>query len=226
MRAGKTYHEPTGWCALRRTLRDLEVEGDDVFIDLGSGVGRVVVLAGIKLPVERVIGVEIDERLHGIAKRNVARLQGRFRARTVELVHADLTEYEIPDDVTIVYAFAPVYGELMDVVIGKLLASVDRRPRVVRLVYANPFEHNRLIARGRFRAIDAAATRWPYWDRVGTDICVTYVVMPEVPVDGLDQVLQRGRERMRGAEQWFSFHDPGLRIQPPGEAAITPERFG
>jgi SAM-dependent methyltransferase len=142
-------YEGSGWLDLRRMLRPGEVKPGDVFLDLGSGKGRVLMLAA-RYPFARVIGVEVSGKLNAIARRNLDASRRRRRCKNVELVTADVLEYEIPDDVTVVYMYNPFRGTTFDAVIAKLIASVDRRPRRVRLIYLNPKEHDRLLATGRF----------------------------------------------------------------------------
>lgn len=143
-------YQGSGWIDLRRMLRPGEVNPDDVFLDLGSGKGKVVMLAA-RYPFARVIGVEISEQLTEIARRNLAAARGRRRCRHVELVTADVLEYEIPADASVVYLYNPFRGSLFDAVIAKLIDSVDRHPRTVRVIYLNPKEHDRLMATGRFK---------------------------------------------------------------------------
>ncbi len=152
---GRTHYEPSGWLDLRRVLRRSEVSGEDVFLDLGSGKGRVL-LAAARYPFRRVIGVELSAELNAIAERNVRDYRGRHRCGEIELVTADVLDYEIPDDVTVVYAYNPFMGELFGAVVEKLLASVDRRPRQVRLIYKTPLEESRMLATGRFRLVKVA----------------------------------------------------------------------
>jgi SAM-dependent methyltransferase len=143
-------YQGSGWIDLRRMLRPGEVKSTDVFVDLGSGKGRVVMLAA-RYPFARVIGVELSEQLNEIARRNLARARGRRRCKRVEVVTADVLDYEIPADATVVYMYNPFRGATFDAVVAKLIDSVDRNPRTVRLIYLNPKEHGRLMATGRFR---------------------------------------------------------------------------
>lgn len=148
--AGREGYQGSGWLDLRRMLRPGEVGPNDVFLDLGSGKGRVVLLAA-RYPFARVIGVEISGALNALARRNLAEGRHRRRCGSVEMITADMLHYEIPDDVTVVYLYNSVRGATFDAVIVSLIASVDRRPRTVRLIYLNPQEHERLLATGRFR---------------------------------------------------------------------------
>jgi SAM-dependent methyltransferase len=149
------HYEPAGWLTLRRVLRRAEVSKDDVFIDLGSGKGRVLLQAA-RYPFKRVIGVEISKSLNEIARKNVERSMPRLVCKNIELVTADLAEYEVPDDVTVAFVYNPVRGELFSTLIDKLLASLDRRPRDLRLIYRIPLEELRLTRTGRFRMLKSA----------------------------------------------------------------------
>lgn len=58
---------------------------------------------------------------------------------------------------TVAYLNNPFRGELFDAVVEKLLASYDRRPRSLRLIYKTPLEEARLLGTGRVRLVRAEA---------------------------------------------------------------------
>lgn len=144
----RTHYGPTGWRTLGKILPRSEVSRDDVFVDLGSGMGRAVYLAA-GYPFKRVLGVEIAPQLHAIAEENIRRNRARLECKDVQLVNADVTEYELPDDVTIVFMFNPFGGAIFASVMEQLLASLDRVPRRLRLIYGNPLEEQQVLATGR-----------------------------------------------------------------------------
>lgn len=141
-------YQPSNWLALRRLLPPRDVTPDDVFIDFGSGMGRIVFQAAARYPFRRVIGVELSDRLHAIAEDNIARTRHRLRCQDVTLVRADAREYAIPDDVTVVYFGNPFTGPIFEAVVRNLVASVERRPRVLRVLYFNPVEERLLLQAG------------------------------------------------------------------------------
>ena len=49
--------------------------------------------------------------------------------------------------------FNPFRGSIFDAVVAELVASVDRSPRVVRLILRNGASHDRLIRSGRFALV-------------------------------------------------------------------------
>jgi len=144
----RVNHIPSFWKTLPRILPPAEVSPDDVLLDLGSGMGRMVVFAAAEYPFRRVIGVEIASELHEIAQRNVARNRERLRS-DVELVNKDVLDYSIPDDVTVAYLYKPFSGPVFQHVIDELERSIERRPREIRIVYLAPREERRLLS---FRA--------------------------------------------------------------------------
>jgi SAM-dependent methyltransferase len=184
----RVEYEPSGWRDLRRILGDDEVSPDDVFIDFGSGKGRIV-LEAARYPFARVIGVEISDQLNAVAQRNVDRRRHTLSSGEVQLVTSDATEYEIPDDVSVVYLFNPFKGSAFQAVVNRLLESVDRRPRLLRLIYRSPVEESKLVASGRFKLIKRRSGLRPgrQWRR--TSSLSMYVVLPSVwiPAEATDK---------------------------------------
>jgi SAM-dependent methyltransferase len=118
-----------------------------VFIDFGCGKGRVVFQAAM-YPFRRVIGVELVPDLADVARENIRRALPKLRCKHVEIVTADVVNYEVPDDVTFVYFFDPFHGEIFSAVVAKLLASLRRRPRELTIIYFDPAEEQTLLAAG------------------------------------------------------------------------------
>ncbi len=146
------HYEPSSWRHLDRALEGCEITDADVFLDLGCGKGRIVHLAAGR-PFARVIGVEIAPELLEVARRNVDRNRRRLACGDVELVVADVVEYVVPDDVTYVYLYNPFVGEVFQAAVDGLIASLDRRPRTMTMIYANPTMAEAVDASGRFALV-------------------------------------------------------------------------
>jgi len=144
---GREKYRPSGWLNLRRILPIEQVSENDVFIDFGSGKGRVIYQAA-RYPFKRVIGVELSEELNAIARKNIQGSIDRFCCKNVELITSDVLAYEIPDDITVAYLFNPFTGSIFRTLLEKLIASIERNPRIVRIVYADPVEESVLLAAG------------------------------------------------------------------------------
>ena len=140
---GRQNYHATPWLALKRTFAELQINGDDVFIDFGCGKGRVIFEAA-KHPFRRVIGVEISPQLAHVARENVKRGRAQLRCQDVEVVRADVLDFEVPDDATIVYFFDPFHADIFSAVVEKLKASLRRRPRQLTIIYMDPEEDQTL----------------------------------------------------------------------------------
>lgn len=138
------------WHVLPRALRYLRAGADDVFVDFGCGKGRVVHQAA-RWPLRRVVGVEVSPALAAIARSLIAAHAHEHRCRDVEIVVSDATTFAIPDDLTIAYFYDPFRNEVLDTVLRNIIASVDRHPRRLRLIYVHPSQAERVLATGRFR---------------------------------------------------------------------------
>jgi SAM-dependent methyltransferase len=143
----------SGWRWLRRVLRPSDVKPSDVFVDFGSGKGRVVYEAA-RYPFARVIGVEVSEELNRVARANIERCKDRLACKQVELVTCDAAYFEIPDDMTFAYLYNPFSGDTFKRVIAHIIESIDRNPRRVKVVYLNPEMEHELLATGRFELVE------------------------------------------------------------------------
>jgi len=62
----RARYKPAPWFTLRRSLPPSSVSAEDVFIDLGCGMGRIVFQAALSYPLQRAIRVELSPALHTI----------------------------------------------------------------------------------------------------------------------------------------------------------------
>lgn len=109
------------------------------FIDLGSGKGRVVLVAS-DFPFRKIIGVEFSRPLHDIASRNVERYSSRGqRCKNISLIHGDAIQYSFENVPTVVFMFNPFRPAVLVPVLRNLRASIEARPRDILLIYAAPF---------------------------------------------------------------------------------------
>lgn len=148
----RVRYVPSPWNALRRILPRREVSERDVFVDFGAGMGRMVIAAA-RYPFRRVVGVELSAELAEVARRNIEGRRGQFVCPDVSVVTCDATDFEVPDDVTVAYFYNPFRGRIFEAVVENLIASVDRCPRVLRIIYLDPFEEETLLATGRVRLV-------------------------------------------------------------------------
>jgi SAM-dependent methyltransferase len=146
------------WWLLRWLLPRSAVKRSDVFVEFGCGKGRVVVDAARRYHFKRVVGVELSPDLSAVARDLVARERSRLRCRDVTIETADADEYRVPDDMTHAYLYNPFNGATFQRTCANIVASLDRAPRPLRVLYLNPADHDTLMMTGRFRLLRSVRT--------------------------------------------------------------------
>lgn len=130
-------YTPTDYLGFQRVMRHVRVTGEDVFIDYGSGMGRVLIMAAM-YPFKRVLGVELSPSLNEIAVRNVDRVRGRLRCQNIEAHQRDATTFPLPDNVTVVFCYSPFRGAVLSKVVDQIEDSLRRAPRKATIIFKNP----------------------------------------------------------------------------------------
>lgn len=113
-----------------------------VFIDLGSGKGRTLLMAS-DYSFRRIIGVELLPALHRAALENL----GKYRSESqkcfaIESICADATEFVFPAEPIVLFLFNPFPEHGLRHVIANLEESLREHPRKMYVLYHNPLlEH-------------------------------------------------------------------------------------
>jgi hypothetical protein len=107
-------------------------------------------LLAAQFPFRKIVGVELSERLCGVARQNVSSASiPNQECRRFEVICLDATEYDLPDEPLVIYLFNPFRGPLMQRFVSNLERSLHRAPRKVYLLYWCPFEET-VIARSPY----------------------------------------------------------------------------
>ena len=175
-------HIASPWGVLGRILPRREVTPDDVLIDIGCGMGPVLVEAAARYRFRRVIGIDIVPQFTEVAEQTIARGRDHLRCRDVQVLTGDVAEYGLPDDVTVVFMADPFRGPVFDAAVARILASIDRQPRVIRLIYSNPVEGGRLERTGRARLVRLGRRKGRRWT-TAPDLAM-YEIRPASDTDG------------------------------------------
>lgn len=131
---------PTPSCLLREALEGIDLPFERLtFLDLGSGKGRVVLMAS-QLPFRRIIGIELSSELSEAAIRNLIAYRGPQQCHRIELGCQDFTDYRFPNEPLFVFLYNPASLHLSQVLARNLLRSIDQHPREVWILYVTPYE--------------------------------------------------------------------------------------
>jgi SAM-dependent methyltransferase len=124
-----------------------------VFVDVGSGKGKVLLLAS-RYEFARIVGIEFDARLARIARHNIA-IHREITGHQVpiEVVCADALDYALRGDENVWFLYNPFDEVVMRRFLRKLQRSLAERPRKIWLIYHVP-RHRQALEREMFRRSD------------------------------------------------------------------------
>jgi hypothetical protein len=167
-------YQPSDPDDFRSLVEALPVDRKDyVLVDLGSGKGRVLLLAS-EFPFRRVVGVEFAKELNEIAERNVALYGSVRRCDDIRTVTADAADYVLPEEPLILYLYNPFAPEVLRRHLERNRGSLESGSRpvyvlltgaseLVEVLEAAGFERLRAggvgVGRGIFASAAAPGTR-------------------------------------------------------------------
>ena len=167
------FYAPTareGLATIFAGIGRLPLEGF-TFVDLGSGMGRVVLYAA-RFPFREVVGVEFSPVFHAIAKENLQTYTGPRKCPSVRLLHIDATEYTFPSTPLVLY----IYNAFERVVVAKILANLEtslrETPRDVVVYYVYPVERDVFEKSSLLRLTGGWEN--PHVDRGANSSCAVY----------------------------------------------------
>ena len=126
---------------------------DFVFIDLGSGKGRTLLMAA-DYPFRRIVGVELLPALHSAAQENLSKYKSESqKCFALESVCADATEFVFPAEPIVLYLFNPFPEAGLSSVIANLERGLREDLRAVYVLYHNPLLEHVLRESAVFRRV-------------------------------------------------------------------------
>ncbi len=135
-----SHYEGAAIPLVHRILRRLTIDFPRfTFIDLGSGKGRVLLIAA-QYPFKSVIGVEFSETLHSIAQSNIAKFieHRQIKTRPISInLDADAFDFSHFGD-KVVFSNNPFGGNLMLQVLDNLQSSLANAQDEGIIIYLSP----------------------------------------------------------------------------------------
>ena len=135
---GKSYI-PANPELLRTVIQGLRLPGGTyVFIDLGSGKGRQLLVAS-EFPFKSIVGVEFAAELHQIALANILRYQNPLqKCKSIAPMLGDVVDFRLPPEPLVLFCYNSFEASILE----QVLANVERSWRVcqrdILFIYANP----------------------------------------------------------------------------------------
>jgi hypothetical protein len=121
---GGVPYLPVAVDAITEIVREVPLRSTDTFVDIGCGLGRVVIL-GHLLTGATGIGVDVQSHLVARAKETAATL----KLDRVSFITANAADVEV--DGTVYFMYAPCNGALLARVMERMAAVAKRHPITV-----------------------------------------------------------------------------------------------
>jgi SAM-dependent methyltransferase len=129
------------------------------FVDLGSGKGRVLLMAS-DYPFKRIVGVEFMPDLRRVAEKNIASYSNdRQRCRQIEVTCIDARDFQFPFQPLVVYLFNPFSESTFAQILKNLRRSIELARRPVWIAYRFT-EFEGLLAKGNWLEKITGTEQW------------------------------------------------------------------
>lgn len=138
--ANETYGDILYYSALK-LLTYLDLKEDDVFLDVGFGLGKLLFQTFLISKVSTVIGIEINELRVGVARKIAQELEASlpklFINRDIRLLAGDFLAVDL-NDVTVVYLCCTVFSFELLAAMGQ---KINTMPKVKKIVSFRKLPH-------------------------------------------------------------------------------------
>ena len=132
-------YQPTEPAAFHEMVGGLGIDFSQfVFVDLGSGKGRTLLMAS-DYPFHRIVGVELLPSLHRIAQENIRKYSSeKQRCFQIKSILGPGEAFAFPPNPTVLFLFNPFPESVLEKVMQNLERSLRESPRPVYVIYHNP----------------------------------------------------------------------------------------
>jgi len=148
-------YQPCDPDLFHQTVGKLPVSyGNFVFIDIGSGKGRALLMAA-DYPFRRILGVEHLSALNEIARANIKRYQSPAQeCFAINIICEDARRFQFPLEPTVLFLLNPLPEPALNVVVGNFVQSLEAKPRPAWIIYHNPVLEHLLQKLPQFRRVE------------------------------------------------------------------------
>ena len=135
-------YQATKVLPLRNLLKKMNIPKGKVLVDIGSGKGRVLLIAS-EFGFKEVRGIELSSKLCLIANKNIAAYKSKVKTDTLfEVINIDATQYNFKDDEYVFFMYNPFDEFILKKVLNNIQMSINRHNRSILIIYAYPVKRS------------------------------------------------------------------------------------
>ncbi|HYG86290.1 MAG TPA: class I SAM-dependent methyltransferase [Azospirillum sp.] len=144
------HYQATKYRPFRSLLKTLSFPEGSVFVDVGCGKGKALLIAS-RFGFKKALGIEFSPELCQIARENAKIFQSRIaNTSEIEIVQSDVLDYQMTHDENVFYLYNPFNEVVMRRFLSRVARSMDEKHRKVWIIY-HIAEHGAAIEEhGRF----------------------------------------------------------------------------
>lgn len=133
-------YEPSPTNIFMYIMKNLIIEYKDfIFIDMGSGKGRALLLAS-NFPFREIIGIEFSDILHRIAQNNICIYKSKNqKCFNIKSLCIDAVDYQFPNEHVVLYLYNPFREKIMSKVFDNIKKSIAKNHIKIVVIYYAPF---------------------------------------------------------------------------------------
>ena len=134
---------------IQKILELVKFDTSDIFVDLGCGKGRVLLIAS-KFNIKKVIGIEFSPELYLIAQNNIGNCSSNnhFNTEKINIIQKDVLEYVFNHHETVFYLYNPFSNKILNMICDQIKGSLIINIRRIIIIYVNPRFLEILIEKG------------------------------------------------------------------------------
>ena len=137
---------------LLQLLDRLDLPRESTFVDIGSGKGRVLLIAS-QFGFRKVVGIEFSGELCAIARRNVEAFSRKAKQlSSIEVIEIDAAKYRFDADDRVFFMYNPFDAFIVSKVLDNIRNSLEENPRPIWLIYNTPKNHDVIKRSGVFQS--------------------------------------------------------------------------
>jgi SAM-dependent methyltransferase len=131
-----TIYAPTRARPLSHLLRALNVPPDAVFVDLGCGKGRALIVAA-QYGVRRLKGIELVPEFIRSCETNLQKVLSRGGNLEWQILNIDIRDYAVSPEDDVFYLYDPCAWSVVLACLSNILASWREHPRRFAIYHLN-----------------------------------------------------------------------------------------
>ena len=133
-----SIYQPVNFYTAERLFQSINAQDlTGTFLDIGCGKGRVLAMAAA-YGFKDIIGVDFSAQLCYDARKLSEKVEPKYRSACITVECEDARYYVIPEIVSVIFLFNPFDDLVMQDFLKQVSATLYRKPRKLKVLYANP----------------------------------------------------------------------------------------